>query len=604
MQGSLVTRMKDMTAQERHENLSAIIQEVAELVVCTRSWVPALGALIHIRNRPFTEGMFPQFESIFRLDLTPNSILKCGRQVGKSANSVCKTLVMSASIPFFQTLTVTPLFEMTRRYSSNYVRPLLEFSPLGEAMLNTSCERSVLQKTLSNQAMMHFSYASIDADRCRGIPADRVHIDEGQDIDPELVPEIKQVLGRSNWAITDITGTPKTIDNLMEVEWQKSTRAEWLIPCSCGYTNNPNVEADGLAMIGIKTLVCARCNKPLNADDGYWYHFNKDALTEHIGWHVPQHILPFHYDNKRNWAKIVAAKDGAIPKRTFFNEILGESCDVGAKLITESDLRAACMLPVKMEYNKAVKLSAGYTTKAIGVDWGGRGKDSMSFTKIAVIGMRPDGRCDLIYGENLANFPDGGAEVSRVIKLFYQFGCQILCHDTGGTAGMRDVFFAQSGFPMERVMPMAYVSAWTKETVVYHPPTEASSDRSYYSVDKTKSLMLMVMCLKNKFLFFPEYESCKTLLNDFMALIEEKSDARKGADVFLVRRAMNMSDDFAHAVNFASVGLYHKTSKWPALLDAVQLDYALTDEELAIFNPDPKLADWEDGVEGDALLIQ
>ena len=284
---------------------------------------------------------------------------------------------------------------------------------------------------------------------------------------------------------------------------------------------------------------------------------------------------------KRNWRKIVAAKNGAIPKRTFYNEVLGESCDTGAKLITETDLRKACTLPVDMDLHTARRLTDGYMFRALGIDWGGRGEDTLSFTKLAITGMRPDGRVDLLYGESLNHLPEPGQEVARAMALFKAFNCHILAHDAGGTAGMRDTFMSHAGFNMQAVLPFSYVAAWTKEIVTFHATTETVR-RPYYSIDKTKSLLLLIECIKNKYVNFPRWESCSQYLVVILALIEEKIDSKRGADTYLVRKSANQCDDFAHAINFAMIASFHLNGKWPDLIESV-MTRSLTEHELNEF---------------------
>lgn len=398
-------------------------------------------------------------------------------------------------------------------------------------------------------------------------------------------------MDRSKWRIEDFTGTPKTLDNIMEVLWSKSSQGEWLMPCPCGYTNNPSVDADGLAIIGDKTLICAKCKAALDATKGYWYHFKPEVRTTFVGWHVPQTIMPFHYQIPKNWRFIVAARNGEIPKKTFFNEILGESCDVGAKLISESDLRKSSLLPVKMDYHTARKLVIGYPFTALGVDWGGRGEDELSRTKAAVLGMRPDGRCDLLYAEDMSNLTDPGMEVARSMELFHDFNCKILAHDACGTAGMRDVLMNHARFPRKNIMPFSYVSAWSKDVISYHE----SNDRikwPHYSLDKTRSLLLTIECIKHGFLFFPQWESMELYLRDFLGLIEEKVDTRRGSDTYLIRRAKGLCDDFAHAVNYCLMGVFHSNNRWPDLVNTIPAFTSKHLEELEGLNSDKPLSEW------------
>lgn len=587
--------------KEQKKHAKDVAVATSYIINKTESLIPLLGSLLHVRGRPFTEGLPPMLEDIFRVRVVPKSVLKAARQIGKSTSQSAKTIIMSAMIPYFNTLTVTPQFEMTRRYSSNYVRPLLEYSPVGSMMLNSSCEKNVLQRTLTNQSMMHFSFAFLDCDRVRGIAADRVHDDEVQDIDGDFLDEIERTMDRSKWRIADYTGTPKTFDNTIHGLWMNSSMGEWIIPCDCGYHNNPNIEADGIRMIGDKTLVCAKCNNPINANNGNWYHEHPDRIYKFIGWHVPQIIMPVHYTDKRKWAEILEAKHGGIAKRIFFNEIMGESYDFGTKPITETDLKRASVLPVDMNFRTATKLVKAYKYRALGVDWGGRGENELSMTKLGVLGLRPDGRSDVLYGENLSRFADPGAEVARVIEVYKSFSCDILAHDAAGTAGMRDVFFSHAGFPMDHVMPISYVSAWAQDMITYHEPNERIR-WSYYSLDKTRSLILTMECIKHGYLFFPRYDSCKHLLADFLALVEEKSESRRGSDIYLIRRAQSLSDDFAHAVNLALMSIFHTQDAYPDLVKAVKAP--IDDQTMSLMSPENlSMSDWNKSEDDDVEII-
>ena len=398
-------------------------------------------------------------------------------------------------------------------------------------------------------------------------------------------------MDRSKWRIEDYTGTPKTLDNTMEGLWQESSQAEWLVPCDCGYTNNPCVDSDGLKMIGDKTIVCGKCGHAVDPSKGYWYHFKPEKRLSFVGWHVPQIIMPFHYNNPRNWRLIVEAKNGAMPKRILYNEILGESCDVGAKLVTESDLRKASCLPVKMTYNSARKLIRGYGTIALGIDWGGRGVDELSRTKAAILGMRTDGRSDVLYAEDMSNLTDPGEEVARAIQLFHDFNCRVIAHDAAGTAGMRDVLLNHARFSRKNIMPMSYVSAWSKDMISYHEATDRIK-WPHYSVDKTRSLLLTVECIKHGFVFFPEWESMELYLRDFLALVEEKVDTRRGSDTYLIRRAKNRCDDFAHAVNYGLMALFHTTNRYPDLVNSMHAFSSSYLDLLEDLNKDQPLDEW------------
>ena len=72
-------------------------------------------------------------------------------------------------------------------------------------------------------------------------------------------------------------------------------------------------------------------------------------------------------------------------------------------------------------------------------------------------------------------------------------------------------------------------------------------------------------------------------MNDFLALIEEKSDSRTGSPVYIISRNHAVPDDFAQAVNIGCLALWQTTSMWPSFgwhqPDASQIQYSY-DEDL------------------------
>jgi len=115
-------------------------------------------------------------------------------------------VMLANCIPFFRTLYVTPLYEQIRRFSNNYVRPFIDRSPIKPLWSGTSTENSVLQRSFKNLSMMIFSFALMDADRVRGISADKVAIDEVQDMDPDHLPIIREVMSHSKYGLFQFTG--------------------------------------------------------------------------------------------------------------------------------------------------------------------------------------------------------------------------------------------------------------------------------------------------------------------------------------------------------------------------------------------------------------
>ena len=348
---------------------------------------PLLPLLFSLKGKPYSLDNYFPFEPFFRTRIPRATLLKTGRQVSKSTSLAAQGISTAISMPYFSTLYVTPLYEMIRRFSHNYVREFIESSPSKELLVSEDLAQNVLQRQFNNGSNMYFSYAFLDAERTRGIPADKNAIDEVQDIQYDFLQIIHETLSGSPYAVKAYSGTPKTLDNTMEKLWQDSSQAEWIIKChhsGCNYWNVPSLSHDLLKMLGpwheeisekIPGVVCAKCRKHLNPRSGRWVHAYPERRWSFSGYHIPQIILPMHYANPEKWDILIGKSQGRANTTftTFLNEVCGESYDEGSKLLSETDLKAAAVLPWPNDWRKAADQIGGYVRRVLAVDWGGGG---------------------------------------------------------------------------------------------------------------------------------------------------------------------------------------------------------------------------------------
>jgi hypothetical protein len=554
------------------------------------NYSPMLPYMLNLRGMPYSLDNHFVMEPLFKTKIPWKTVYKCGRQVSKSTTLAAQGFVQTATTPYFNSLYVLPLYEMTRRFSSNVVRPFIDESSLKNLVIDSKCEQSVLQKSFINNSIMFFTFAFLNCDRTRGISADKMAIDEVQDMDWEFIPIIRETLSASKWGLEQYSGTPKTFDNTIEALWDDSSKAEWFIRCGCGHWNIPTTRFDAMRMLGPVSnireygtaLVCAKCGKPIDARSGQWVHAHPDRYSQFTGYHVPQIVLPMHYGSEKKWTEFLRKRDKSAPN-IFLNECMGESCDVGTKLVTQEELRNACILH-KLDFNTCRNLdfSNNYIQRIMGVDWGGGGEDEVSFTTIAIVGLTPDYRYELIWGERMHATVSDVEEVKRIQEVFHIFQCHFLAHDFGGSGSVHETLLIQSGFPLDRVIPFSYVKTGGKSLIRHHAPT-ASSSRHFYSLDKTWSLMLLCLLLKTQHLALTEFESSKDLVEDFLHIYEDKTETRHAGDILTIKRTPKLSDDFVHSVNFACCGHYHLTQKPPKF--AEQFGLTLTDEQRQVAQP-------------------
>jgi len=297
-----------------------------------------------------------------------------------------------------------------------------------------------------------------------------------------------------------------------------------------------------------------------------------------------------HYANKDKWRVLWGKRQNAA--NVFYNEVCGESYDTGAKLITLSDLmRAATLHENKLE--EAIKVARYYDTLVLAIDWGGGGADGTSWTVYAVCGMNPDGTVDVIYGERSLTPHDANREARIAINLAHRFECKLIAHDYSGAGTLREHIIINSGFPMERVMPMWLVPAATQGPMRY-VAANPQHPRSHYKIDKPRTLALTCHQIrtKNVRFFKDDYkgEDDPGLLRDFLSLAEEKTESRRGRDFYTIIRSQNTQDDFAHAVNFGCCALWYIHNQWP---DVAISKYAIDQDILDHLSPAPGAEDWE-----------
>jgi len=578
------------TKKEAGRRLSQMDHVVQLRRLCQAGGVQNLEAILplvfQLNGEPYhLKDHFP-FSPLFDTTMSRATLFKTGRQLSKSTSLASHGCMLSACIPGFKTLYVTPLYEQIRRFSNNYVRPFIENSPIKNLWLTTNTERSVLQRSFRNQSMMQFSFALLDADRIRGISSDKVAIDEVQDMDPDHLPIINETMSHSKWSLSQFTGTPKSLDNPIEGIWKKSSQAEWFIPCytpGCGEWNIPSLEYHVEKMLGpvhdhiserYPGVVCHKCQKPINPrpPNGRWVHRYPDRRALLAGYHVPQIILPLHYARRDKWAELLAKKEGwaNTTLNVFYNEVLGESVDVGQKIVTETELRRASTLPWKNDIRnpnpEMIKLLKHYRMKVMAIDWGGGGEEGISFTTLALMGLAPNGQIHVLWGKRLLHPNDHMREAREIIHWVRRFGVDLVAHDYTGAGTVRETVLIQAGYDINRVMAFQYVRTGTRSLISTIQPTSLHQ-RLHYRLDKARSLLYTAQAIKLQMLRFFEWDKVDDddtgLIADFLALVAELNPSRFAGDIFTITRNPLLSDDFAQSVNIGSAALWHSNECWP-----------------------------------------
>jgi hypothetical protein len=588
---------------------SKLINQIAKMYEgkAIDTLIPIL-PLLSLKGEPYTLDHHAPFEPLFKLSIPRRSYWKTGRQVSKTTGLSAQSVMQTATQSHFATLFVAPRFEQIRRVSANYIRPFIETSLMEGLLTNKYVENSVLQKSFLNESKMFFSFAFLDVERIRGISADCVKYDEIQDIDNTFIPVIRECMSASKFGIEMFFGTPKTLDNTLQLLWEReSSQGEWVTRCpACNFENIPAMDYHLLKMIGPAGPICAKCGRRIQPRNGRWIHAVPSRMTTDSGYHVPQIIMPMHYEDLEcapgklqdeptdKWLELLGKRDGRnnYTQSKFLNEVLGEACDVGIKLVTLTDIKNASMKgnQYKNEEPIALRRVHNFLYRAMGVDWGGGGEDQISWTVVTIVGLNPQtGKLECIFAKRLHAGASHMEEAAEIMRLFQAFQCHYLCHDFGGAGAVRETLIIQAGFPISKIFPFVYVRATVKKMVEMQRPG-GHNQRSYFSLDKARSLVLQAQCLKSLFILLPEYETSKDVTEDLLALLEDKHSIPRGADIYLISSNPRMSDDFAHALNYACIGIWHIHHCYP---DLSRINNLKLTPEQANF-ADPIIKRWDD----------
>ncbi len=564
---------------------------------------PLLPLLLNLKGDPYDLSNHFPFSPVFRTTMPSRLVLLTARQVSKSTSQAAAGLIFSNSVSHRTTLFITPLFEQIRRFSANYVGDFINNSPIKRLWSDATTSNNVLQRSFRNYSKMIFSFALLNADRVRGITSDICAFDEVQDLERDHIPIIEETMSHSDWKISRFTGTPKTLDNTIEGYWQRSSQAQWFVPCySCGKENIPSNEYDLQDMIGpyhddiseaVPGTICAnpRCRRPINPRYGRWVHKYRDRRWDFAGYHVPQVIMPHHYGKAKAWRELLAKRAFMSPA-VFNNEVLGESYDTGAKLVTMTELKAAANLPwanrpADPDPEVFSRLDH-YTMRVLGIDWGGGGKDEVSYTTIALLGYRSDGVIDVLWGRRLLTPHDHMREAREIREMIKTFRPHLLAHDYTGAGTLRETLLVQSGVPIDRIMPIAYVRSASHNIINFVTATPVHP-RNHFNVDKTRSLLYTTNVLKMGWLRFFQYDHRSDdepgLLHDFLALIDEKVETHQNSGIYIIKRQEGFSDDFAHAVNLGCVALWHANQSWPDFAKMAGFASITQDQLMAAVGP-------------------
>ena len=540
-----------------------------------------LPALLTIKNKPMSLDDYFVFRPVFSTNVPQRVTLRAGRQLGKTRQIAARLIVQAAVIPGSEIIVVTPLQEQSDRLSSVIFRPMLTDSPVRLMLRDDDRVGSIRRRDFTNRSIIHFTYAGQDTDRVRSLSGNILWPDEAQDVDPANLPVLFECLGAAPEPILFMSGTSKTKDTTLELAWYESSQGIWQIVCdACGFDNVCAVEGGHLlSMIGpvrddiseeAPGTLCHRCKRPVSPRRGRWVHRFPERLREHVGLYVPQPIMPRHYASPLKWGQLVAKMNGLgnYTQAKFMQEVVGEAFDSAYKLVSVDDLKAAGRGVGPNDPRHAAARARAYRMVVLGVDWGGGGADGVSRTKVAAAGICPDGSAEVFYGRQYPPSTDRVAEGRDILEAARLVGAHLIAHDVQGAGAPSESVVNHLGWPLERLVGVAYRQSVGGRMLEYHKPA-GGRFRGFYSADKAHALQFVAMAIRAGRVRFFDYDWKGTndpgLLHDWLALVECETETPTGKAFRVIRSAAAGSDDFAHACAYGLMALWEYNVAWPDL---------------------------------------
>lgn len=514
-------------------------------------------SLFYVDGKPLSLANYPMYLAVYD-GFYPRLLLKTGRQVAKSTTIASFMIAECIGKEQFKCYYISPSQEQTRKFSHTRIAKILSYSPdLRRYFVGPESIDSVLLRMLRNGSEMAFTYALDDPDRARGYTANRCCFDEIQDILFEpVVPVIEECMSNQDEAYSIYCGTPKTMENTIEILWEHSTQTEWCMRCdSCGRSTF----VDTLKPLGQMGPECLNCRKPLNPRNGRWVDM-KPATEEQLingtiikGFHISQPMMPenvpaawktsddYYKTATIRWQRLLG-KLQTYGEAKFLNECIGVSTATGVRLLTKDLLEALCDPDHEMTRLPIATSRAGIRRVVAGVDWSGGGGEIKgmegllkSRTVLHIWGDTGDGRLKTMYYKIFPNGHPSGW-IDEIVDLCKNWGVEMICGDAGEGALANAMLRDRLGAHV--VVQARYLNSST--------PVEWNGNSQAYHCDRTTLIDNYATFLLHKRALYPKLSQAKPAIDDILNVYEETTMAGKK----VWRHATTQPDDCLHAQLF------------------------------------------------------
>ena len=527
-----------------------------------------VATLLYLNGKPFSfkgrDYLMPIYNAKDR-----NILLKTARQVEKSTFLGNFLAVNGTVNPYNKALYVSPSHSQTRQFSNEKLKPSIENSPLiAKYFQDSRVSSQVFEKSFTNGSIIFLRSAFRSADRTRGISARDLCLDELQDFLGSEIPVIMECTSHFDDSSLIMAGTPKSLDNPIEVAWQDSSQNEWLVKCRhCNHYNF--LDEKNIAPTEFYTSgrlppgpICAKCFKPIDVPKwGKWYSLSPGKRVS--GYRIPQIMVPWIISTMDQWERLLWKRDN-YPLGQFYNEVLGLSYDNASKPITRTELLASCDASHKMLSDRPgpEEIAAARRYSLVGgVDWG-EGNDgseksptgklrNASYTVFTIGYWVNQKQFKIVYAKRYQGSEvDPDFVVKDIARLCQTYGVKLIGVDWGHGWGVNNHLVRLLG--SDRVVQFQYLPK-QKEKVKW----DAIGWK--YQLHRNLVISEIFYSMKHGEFIFPAWSQFETFAKDILAVFTEYNEFRR--EMKYDHKATD-PDDFLHSMTYCKLaGHIHSGKK-------------------------------------------
>lgn len=484
----------------------------------------------------------PMFRPLFkRVRKSRREVYICGRQIGKSASAGGSMVTHLNLRRGFRSLYVAPLAMYVSRMHHTYMGPMQATCQLPWIIQNNQCVNNVSEKTFASGGHYHGVSCFNSPRGALGLTVDAATFDEVQDLNIEYIPQIREVLGTSNYRWETYLGTARTLDNTLQVLFEQSSQNEWHMRCPrCGYVNIP-IGEDALKMIQPQGIGCARCStlerfRPLDVNNGWWKPMFKEREKTFRGFHVPQTIVKDRITPHDRYVDTIYNKLHGVERYSlarFQQEVMGISSEQGARPITIQQIREASTLPASHRIEEYSHITGG-------ADWGG--SEITSFTVGTMVGLHYSGKFHCLGAIRPTGIQDNFRHlpIAAYMKRMGGDRLKAIGADGGFVGSVQNRNLAAAAG-----VPCASILYGSKKNFF-----QASGGHfNIFTVDRSTLLYIVFSMIVEGKLLLPSDPGFQIFWDDLMAVSAADLDTPSGT-VRRYQRMASKADDFLHALGY------------------------------------------------------